>query len=85
MRRWLDPLAGLFTVSMIVACGFMVIKIFDTKPPPRQFEDRVFYTHFGGVYCGNARVTTCGMMLWNCSDERVYECLHEVAWKDVKP
>ncbi len=46
--------------------------------------DRIYYTKFGGVYCGSMTKTDCGIKLEQCADDRVYECLHDVAWADSK-
>jgi hypothetical protein len=52
--------------------------------PSSLTGDRIYYTRFGGVYCGHMEYTSCGIRLWDCSDDRVYECLHEVAWKETQ-
>lgn len=45
--------------------------------------DRVYYTRLGATYCGNMEYTSCGIRLWNCADERIYTCLHDVAYRDL--
>lgn len=85
MRSTTTALLVVIVALAACICGMGAAIKADQRARARQFEDRVFYTHFGAVYCGNMAFTDCGLRLWNCSDERVYECLHEVAWKDVKP
>lgn len=45
------------------------------------FTDAVYYTAFGGMYCGRMEYTRCGLHLWECTDEREYVCLTNVAVK----
>jgi len=70
----------------IIGCALVTLATFcgpadQTESPDR---DRIYYTRFGATYCGNMEYTSCGIRLWNCSDELVYVCLRDVAYRDVK-
>lgn len=47
-----------------------------------RYGEGVYYTRFGGVYCGSIEVTPCGINLRKCIDERVYLCLHDLSTKE---
>jgi hypothetical protein len=50
-------------------------------PVPKQY---VYYTRFGGMYCAGHEITACGLRILKCGDDRVYECMQDVAIKEVE-
>jgi len=51
-------------------------------PKIERYGEGVYYTGFGGIYCGSMEVTPCGITLKKCIDERVYLCMHDLATKE---
>ncbi len=53
--------------------------------PTKSESVRIYYMKYGGMYCGHMEITPCGVRLSKCTDTRIYECLHDVAYEDEKP
>jgi hypothetical protein len=51
----------------------------DTSSAQQAIQDTIYYTPFGGMYCGHMEYTPCGIHLWGCVDDRVYLCMTNVA------
>lgn len=73
MRRWM---LGCYCAAILLLAALVWQKRGARDEAPK---DAIFYTAFGGMYCGNMEYTRCGLRLWNCVDEREYVCLVNVA------
>jgi hypothetical protein len=52
-----------------------------TFPIVQPDLDTIYYIRQGAVYCGNSSYSSCGMHLWNCTNEIEYVCMHDVGIK----
>lgn len=71
-----------FLVGWLIGIGLVAhvvagIVYWSTRHPQ---PERVYSVRYGTVLCGNMEVEPCGVRLWNCHDERVYVCLHDVRY-----
>ncbi len=54
----------------------------ELRNPPPMLKERIYYTHYGGIYCARHEMTPCGVRLSNCADTNIYECLHEIHYEE---
>lgn len=72
-----------FVVALLpfVFCGYLLVKALepDASAVSPVTAGRTYYLkEYGGVYCGGAHQSECGLTLFNCTDEFVYFCVDNV-------
>ena len=66
----------LFAIFFIL-CG-VLLRVVLSEQPKKQTPG-IFHMKYGGAYCLEFFVTSCGVTLKGCTDEKEYHCMQDVS------
>lgn len=70
---------GIFLIMFLITISAIFYKDHKHK---KTSNDGLYYTKYGGVYCGRIEMEPCGITLKQCSTDKVYYCLTDVSTPD---
>lgn len=61
-----------------------LVALYQATRDPAPEDYRIYHIPHGTAYCGRRTMTNCGIHLEHCTDDRVYDCLHNVMVEEGK-